>query len=71
MSPTEPDHPTTAWTLSNLAGVLRGQGDLDSARSLHERALAIFEARLGRDHPNTVRSRERLAAVVATLENGQ
>jgi Tetratricopeptide repeat len=49
--------------------VLRDQGDLDGARTLHERALAIYEARLGADHPDTARSRERLAAVVAELEN--
>jgi hypothetical protein len=36
---------------------------------LHERALTIHEARLGPDHPDTVRSRERLAVVVAALEN--
>jgi hypothetical protein len=35
---------------------------------LHERALAICEARLGADHPGTVRSRQRLAAVVAALD---
>jgi Flp pilus assembly protein TadD len=54
--------------LSNLAGVLAAQGDLDGARPLFERALAIREARLGPDHPDTVRSREKLALVVAALE---
>jgi Tetratricopeptide repeat len=53
----------------DLALVLRDQGDLDTARTLDERALAIFEARLGPDHPETARSRERLAAVVSELEN--
>ena len=43
------DHPTTATSLNNLALVLADQ-DLDTAR-LHERALTIREARLGRDHP--------------------
>jgi len=47
------DHPTTAWSLNNLANVLRDQSDLDTARTLHERALAIREARLGADHPTT------------------
>ena len=42
--------------------------DLAGARRLFERALAIREARLGADHPDTVRSRERLAAVVAELD---
>jgi hypothetical protein len=48
---------------------LADQGDLDAARSLHERALAIREARLGADHPDTMRSRKDLAAVVVALEN--
>jgi hypothetical protein len=62
------EHPHTADSLSNLAGVLADQGDLDTARALHERALAIYEARLGADHPGTVRSRQQLAAVVAALD---
>ncbi|HEY2958094.1 MAG TPA: tetratricopeptide repeat protein [Actinomycetota bacterium] len=65
------EHPTTATNLGNLAGVVRAQGDLDAARTLHERALAIREARLGPDHPDTVRSRGLLAAVVTALENRQ
>jgi len=65
------DAPSTAWSLNNLASVLHDQGDLDSARRLHERALAIREARLGHDHPDTVRSRRDLAAVVAALDKQQ
>jgi len=49
--------------------LLHAQGDLDGARPIHERALSIREARLGPDHPDTVRSRKALAAVVAELEN--
>jgi hypothetical protein len=63
------NEPDTARSLNNLAGVLRDQGDLDGARPLYERARAIREVRLGADHPDTVRSRERLAAVVAELDN--
>ena len=48
---------------------LYAQGDLDQARTLHERALAIREARLGADHPDTVRSRQDVAAVVAELDD--
>jgi hypothetical protein len=44
---------------------------LDRARSLYEYALTIREARLGAGHPDTVRSRERLAAVVAELDEQQ
>jgi Tetratricopeptide repeat len=35
-----PEHPDTATSLDNLAGLLRGQGDLAAARPLYERALA-------------------------------
>jgi hypothetical protein len=66
-----PDHPDTAQSLNNLAAVLRAQGNLDAARTKYERALAIREARLGPGHPSAVRSRERLGAVVAALENRQ
>ena len=55
--------------VSNLAAVLRDQGDLDAARTLHERALHIRETRLGAEHPDTQRSRRDLAAVVSALEN--
>ena len=51
--------------------VLHAQGDLDTARTLHQRALTIYEVRLGADHPDTVRSRQRLAAVVAELDTRQ
>jgi len=63
-----PNHPDTATSLNNLAGLLCDQGDLEGARRLYERTLAIREARLGADHPDTVRSRENLAAVVAELD---
>jgi hypothetical protein len=65
------DHPDTAHSLSNLASVLRDQGDLDQARTLYKRALSIRKARLGPDHPDTMRSRERLAVAVVALENRQ
>jgi hypothetical protein len=51
-----PDHPHTATSLNNLAGLLRAQGDLAGARPLFERALAICEKGLGPDHPDTATS---------------
>jgi hypothetical protein len=65
------DHPTSAHSLNSLALVLRDQGDLDRARTLLERALAIRAARLGVDHPATVRNRKEFAAVVAALDTRQ
>jgi hypothetical protein len=38
-------------------------GYLAAARPYYERALAIWEARLGPDHPNTKIARENLAAL--------
>jgi tetratricopeptide (TPR) repeat protein len=57
-------YPDTAQCLHNLADVLYEQGDLDNARSLHERALAIREAYLGADHPDTAQSLNNLALVL-------
>jgi hypothetical protein len=65
------DDPETGWSLNNLAVVLQALGELDAARTLHEHALAIRETRLGTDHPDTVRSRQRLAAVVTELDKQQ
>ena len=42
-----PDHPDTATSLNNLAGLLKDQGELAAARPLFERALAIYERVLG------------------------
>jgi Tetratricopeptide repeat len=43
---------------------LHAQGDLDGARPLHQRALAIREASLGPDHPHTAISLHSLAVVL-------
>ena len=63
--------PDTAHSLRHLATILRAQGDLNGARTLHKRALAIRETRLDPNHPGMVRSQEALAAVVAALDNQQ
>jgi tetratricopeptide (TPR) repeat protein len=44
--------PDDSTYINNLGGVMRAQGDLDGARAAYERALKIFEASLGKDHPN-------------------
>jgi hypothetical protein len=54
---------------AGLANAPHDQGDLQGARPLHERALAIRETCLGADHRETVRSRENPGAGVAALEN--
>jgi hypothetical protein len=60
-------HPATATSLSNLAGLLQDQGDLVGARPLLERALSIHEEVVGPQHPNTVTVRRNLAVLLGEL----
>jgi tetratricopeptide (TPR) repeat protein len=55
------DHPDTAQSLNNLAGLLRAQGDDAGARPLFERALAIREKVLGPEDHQTATSLNNLA----------
>ena len=47
------DHPETAASLNNLAGLYLAQEEYAKALPLYERALAIRAKVLGRDHPDT------------------
>ena len=58
-----PDHPDTASSLNNLAGLYRAQGRYAEAEPLYRRALAIREAVLGPDHPDTASSLNNLAGL--------
>jgi tetratricopeptide (TPR) repeat protein len=55
------DTETTATTLNLTALFLAGQGQLEHAIRLHQRALAHWVRVLGEDHPNTLTSRSNLA----------
>ena len=46
------DHPDSAKTYGNMAGVYRDQGKYDKALELYEACLAIEQKRLGEDHPS-------------------
>jgi tetratricopeptide (TPR) repeat protein len=59
-----PEHPDTAASLTSLANLLHGQGDLAGACRLHERALAIFEKALGPEHPKTATGLDNLATLL-------
>ena len=50
--------------MTNLAGVLRGQGKFDEARKLHEQTLEIRRRILGPEHPDTLWSMNNLAIVL-------
>jgi cellobiose-specific phosphotransferase system component IIA len=49
----EPDHPTLAVRYLNLGAIEAADGNIEQARTLIERAHAIFLGRLGPEHPNT------------------
>ena len=55
------DHPDTASSLNNLAGLYESQGRYEAAEPLYERALGIREAQLGAEHPTTANSLNNLA----------
>jgi tetratricopeptide (TPR) repeat protein len=59
-----PEHPATAASLNNLAGVIQSQGDLAGARPPYVRALAIREESLGPKHPSTAASLNNLAGLL-------
>ena len=50
-------------SLTTLAEVYRGQGRLGDAERLHRQALAIREARFGKDHPAVAASLNHLAVL--------
>lgn len=57
----DPNHPTVAISLNNLAGMYFAQGQYAQAVPLSERALAIMEATLGPNHPDVAKSMRNLA----------
>ncbi len=69
------DHPMVTTSQSNLANVHRQAGDLDTAMTLYQAALASAQQTLGPDHPsladtisglgNTELARGRIAAALA------
>ena len=55
------DHPSTATSLNNLAGLYDSQGKYAEAEPLYKRALETREKTLGKDHPDTAASLNNLA----------
>ncbi|HQG49121.1 MAG TPA: tetratricopeptide repeat protein, partial [Sedimentisphaerales bacterium] len=53
----------TAVSLDNLGGIYETQGHFGRAELLYNRSLRIREKSFGRDHSETARSLERLAAL--------
>ncbi len=62
-----PQHPDTASSLNNLAGLYANQGKYEQAEPLLKRALSICKRQLGVRHPNTVRMRGTYASLLRTM----
>ena len=56
-----PEHPATAASLANLAGLYKAMGDYAKAEPLYRRTLAICEKAVGPEHPVTALSLDNLA----------
>ena len=57
------EHPSTATSYNNLAGVYDSQGEYGKAEELHQKSLQIRDKVLGEEHPDTAVSYNNLAAV--------
>jgi tetratricopeptide (TPR) repeat protein len=57
------EHPDTASSLNNLAGLYQAQGKYEQAEPLYQRALLIREQQLGAEHPDTAASLNNLAGL--------
>jgi hypothetical protein len=61
------DHPDTASSLNNLAGLYRAIGRYNDAEPLYLQSLQITEQQLGADHPDTARSLNNLAELYRAI----
>ncbi|NCT46099.1 MAG: tetratricopeptide repeat protein, partial [Microcystis aeruginosa G11-09] len=57
------NHPDTATSLNNLAGLYYSQGRYSEAEPLYKQALAIRKQQLGDNHPDTAKSFGNLAGL--------
>ena len=62
-----PEHPDTATSLNNLAGLYESQGKFPEAEPLYLRALPIFKQKLGAQHPHTQIVRRNYAFLLRKL----
>jgi hypothetical protein len=60
-------NPNVARDLNNLATLLQAKNCLLEAEPLMRRAVEIFEASLGPDHPDTGLARENLKVITAKM----
>ena len=62
------DHPDTATSLNNLAGLYRAQGRYAEAAPMLKEAVEIMERVLGAEHPNTKIMRKNYEALLAEMK---
>ncbi len=63
------NHPDTAISLNNLAGLYTVQGRYSEAEPLYKQALAIHKQQLGDNHPLTAASLNNLAALYQSQDD--
>ncbi len=66
-----PEHPDTATSLNNLAGLYRDQSKYEQAEPLCVRALAIKEQQLGPEHPNTQQVRQNYSTLLRAMSRDE
>lgn len=62
------NHPITAASYNDLAGMYQSQGVFEKAEELYEKSLRIYEKTQGESHLDTIRSYNNLAVVYAYQE---
>jgi tetratricopeptide (TPR) repeat protein len=62
------NHPRTATSLNNLAGLYDAQGDYSAALPLYQRALQIRQEQLGENHPDIAANLNNLAYLYESME---
>ncbi len=63
----DPENPSTARTLTNLASLYQAKGAYDEALPLYDRAAKIREKALGPDNPDTAVSMDNLAGLYVAM----
>jgi len=58
-----------ARSLNNLAELYRAQGKYEQAEPLYRCAIAIYEERLGEEHPNTRAVQENYADLLQKIKD--
>ena len=63
------DHPDVAKQLNNLALLCQNQSKYSEVEKYYQRALSIYESKLGQDDPNVAKTKNNLAS--AYLKQGK